>query len=102
MSGVGSRALLRRRWPQTSRFVDLLKRIGARKKATPGQIAIAWLLVQKRWIVPIPGTRKLARLDENLGAAKVILTAEDLKEIDSAASNIQVQGGRGTGREQYV
>jgi aryl-alcohol dehydrogenase-like predicted oxidoreductase len=74
--------------------VDLLREIGERKKATPGQIALAWLLAQKPWIVPIPGTRKLERLDENLGAADVELTAEDLRLIDEAASRIKVQGAR--------
>ena len=63
-------------------------------KATPGQIAIAWLLAQKPWIVPIPGTTKLARLEENIGAANIELTAGDLREIDSAASKIAVQGAR--------
>ena len=75
-------------------LVDLLGKIGERKKATPAQIAIAWLLAQKPWIVPIPGTTKLARLEENLGAAAVELTADDLREIESAASKIQIQGAR--------
>jgi len=83
-------------------LVDLLKRIAASKRGTPAQVAIAWLLAQKPWIVPIPGTRKLERLDENLGAAQIELTPGDLNEIDVAASKIQVQGARGTGREQYV
>ena len=74
--------------------VDLLVAIGKRKKATPAQIALAWLLAQKPWIVPIPGTTKLARLDENLGATTVELTSHDLREIDSAASRITVQGAR--------
>lgn len=74
--------------------VDLLREIGERKNATPAQIALAWLLAQKPWIVPIPGTRKLERLDENLGAADVKLTADDLRDIDTAASNITVQGAR--------
>lgn len=74
--------------------VDLLREIGQRKNATPAQIALAWLLAQKPWIVPIPGTRKLERLDENLGAADVELTADDLRDIDAAASNITVQGAR--------
>jgi aryl-alcohol dehydrogenase-like predicted oxidoreductase len=74
--------------------VDLLREIGQRKNATPSQIALAWLLAQKPWIVPIPGTRKLERLEENLGAADVELTAEDLRDIDTAASNITVQGAR--------
>jgi aryl-alcohol dehydrogenase-like predicted oxidoreductase len=75
-------------------LVDLLGQIGARKNATPAQIALAWLLAQKPWIVPIPGTTKLGRLDENLGAANVTLTPADLREIDAAAANIQVQGAR--------
>jgi len=75
-------------------LVDLLGKIGERKKATPAQIALAWLLAQKPWIVPIPGTTKLERLDENLGAAVVELTSDDLREIDSAASKITVQGAR--------
>ena len=75
-------------------LVDLLARIAARKKATPAQIALAWLLAQKPWIVPIPGTTKRARLEENLGALEVALTADDLREIDGAASAIQVQGAR--------
>jgi len=74
--------------------VDLLREIAARKNATPAQIALAWLLAQKPWIVPIPGTRKLERLDENLGAADVELSAEDLRDIEDAASQITVQGAR--------
>jgi aryl-alcohol dehydrogenase-like predicted oxidoreductase len=74
--------------------VDLLRTIAERKKATPAQIALAWLLAQKPWIVPIPGTRKLERLDENIGAAAVILTPDDLRDIESAASKITVQGTR--------
>jgi aryl-alcohol dehydrogenase-like predicted oxidoreductase len=64
------------------------------KKATPAQIALAWLLAQKPWIVPIPGTTKMARLEENIGAVAVELTADDLREIDNAASKITVQGER--------
>jgi len=75
-------------------MVDLLARIGGQKNATPAQIALAWVLAQKPWIVPIPGTTKLHRLEENLGAAAVELTADDLREIDSAAAQIEVQGGR--------
>jgi aryl-alcohol dehydrogenase-like predicted oxidoreductase len=75
-------------------LVDLLAAIGRRKKATPAQIALAWLLAQKPWMVPIPGTTKLHRLDENIGALAVKLTADDLREIDSAASTITVQGAR--------
>jgi aryl-alcohol dehydrogenase-like predicted oxidoreductase len=75
-------------------MVDLLQKIGKGKKATPAQIALAWLLAQKPWIVPIPGTTKLARLDENIGAVSVELTFDDLREIDSASSKITVQGAR--------
>jgi aryl-alcohol dehydrogenase-like predicted oxidoreductase len=75
-------------------LVDLLAEIGGRKKATPAQIALAWLLAQKPWIVPIPGTTKLNRLDENIGAASIDLTPDDLHAIDSAASRIKVQGTR--------
>jgi aryl-alcohol dehydrogenase-like predicted oxidoreductase len=75
-------------------LVDLLRRIAERKKATPAQIALAWLLAQKPWIVPIPGTRKLERLEENIGAVAVELTSEDLSEIDSVASKIAIQGAR--------
>ncbi len=75
-------------------LVDLLGRIAERKKATPAQIALAWLLAQKPWIVPIPGTTKLHRLDENIGAVEVELTPDDLREIESAASKITVQGAR--------
>ena len=74
--------------------VDLLASIAQRKGATPGQIALAWLLAQKPWIVPIPGTRKLRWLEENLGAADVELSTDELTEIEQAASKIQVQGGR--------
>jgi aryl-alcohol dehydrogenase-like predicted oxidoreductase len=74
--------------------VDLLADIAARKGATPARIALAWLLAQKPWIVPIPGTRKLHRLEENLGAAEIELTAGELAEIENAASKIEVQGGR--------
>src|SRR3989440_8282334 len=75
-------------------LVALLGEIGKRKKATPAQIALAWLLAQKPWIVPIPGTRKLERLEENIGAVAVELTADDLRDIESAASQITVQGAR--------
>lgn len=74
--------------------VDLLERIGAEKGATPAQIALAWLLAQKPWIVPIPGSRRLERLDENLGAVNVILTAADLSAIQAAMSQIKVVGDR--------
>ncbi len=75
-------------------MVDLLGRFAGQKQATPAQIALAWLLAQKPWIVPIPGTKRLERLDENLAAASVILTPDDLREIESAASKIRVQGDR--------
>jgi aryl-alcohol dehydrogenase-like predicted oxidoreductase len=75
-------------------LVDLLGEIAKRKKATPAQIALAWLLAQKPWIVPIPGTTKLKRLEENIGAAAIEITADDLREIDSAASEIKVEGDR--------
>ena len=75
-------------------LVDLLGKIAQRRKATPAQIALAWLLAQKPWIVPIPGTRKLERLDENIGAAAIQLTSDDLREIDRVASKITVQGAR--------
>jgi len=74
--------------------VDLLKTIAGKKNGTPAQVALAWLLAQKPWIVPIPGTTKLHRLEENLGAANVDLTAEDLSEINAAVSKIEVQGSR--------
>ncbi|HLZ46213.1 MAG TPA: aldo/keto reductase [Gemmatimonadales bacterium] len=75
-------------------LVDLLARIGKTKHATPAQLALAWLLAQKPWIVPIPGTRKLERLDENIGATRVELTADNLTEIDRAASRIHIEGAR--------
>lgn len=75
-------------------MVDLLARLGAEKDASPAQVALAWLLAQKPWIVPIPGTRKVERLEENLGAAGLTLTAADLQAIDSAAEQIQVAGER--------
>ena len=75
-------------------LVDLLGTIAEKKKATPAQIALAWLLAQKPWIVPIPGTTKLHRLDENIGAVDVELTPEDLRDIESAAAKIAIQGAR--------
>ena len=75
-------------------LVGLLGKIGERKNATPAQVALAWLLAQKPWLVPIPGTTKLHRLDENIGAVAVELTADDLREIESAAAEITVQGAR--------
>jgi aryl-alcohol dehydrogenase-like predicted oxidoreductase len=75
-------------------LVDLIAKVAERKGATPGQIALAWLLAQKPWIVPIPGTRRLERLEENIGAAEVQLTADDLRDIESAASQVAIQGAR--------
>jgi len=92
------RAILPRFTPEAmaanQALVDLLKRIGDRKKATTAQVALAWLLAQKPWIVPIPGTTKLRRLEENLGAADVELTADDLADIERTGSEIAVQGER--------
>ena len=92
------RAVLPRFTPQAMEknqaLVDLLKRIAGEKQATPAQIALAWLLAQKPWIVPIPGTTKLHRLEENLAAADVVLTTDDLDEIEYAAAEIQVEGER--------
>jgi aryl-alcohol dehydrogenase-like predicted oxidoreductase len=75
-------------------LVDLLGKIAERKKATPAQIALAWLLAQKPWIVPIPGTTKLNRLEENIGAVEVELSSDDLRDIESAAAKIKVEGAR--------
>jgi aryl-alcohol dehydrogenase-like predicted oxidoreductase len=75
-------------------LVDLLRRLAERRKTTPAQLALAWLLAQKPWIVPIPGTTKPGRLEENIGAVAVALTAEDLREIDGAASQIAIEGAR--------
>jgi aryl-alcohol dehydrogenase-like predicted oxidoreductase len=75
-------------------LVDLLRRIADKKKATPAQIALAWVLAQKPWIVPIPGTTKLHRLEENLGAAEIALTSDDLRQIEDATAEITLQGAR--------
>src|SRR5450432_1521177 len=74
--------------------VDLLGKLAEQKKATPAQIALAWLLAQKPWIVPIPGTTKLNRLEENIGAAEVELTSADLRQIETASSSIKAEGAR--------
>jgi aryl-alcohol dehydrogenase-like predicted oxidoreductase len=74
--------------------VDLLARIGSQKQATPAQIALAWLLAQRPWVVPIPGTTKLSRLDENIAAAAIALTPDDIRQIDAAAARITVKGDR--------
>lgn len=83
-------------------FVDLITEIGTRKGATPAQIALAWLLAQKPWIVPIPGSRKLERLDENLGALSVELTADDLQEIETAIAKVPIQGDRYTPEQRSM
>ncbi len=75
-------------------MADLVARIAADKQVTPAQIALAWLLAQRPWVVPIPGTTKLHRLDENLGAADIELTPDDLREIDSLTSQVTVHGAR--------
>jgi len=74
--------------------VDLVSKIAERKKVTPAQIALAWILARKPWMVPIPGTTKLHRLEENLGAAAVDLTPDDLRQIETATAKIPVQGAR--------
>jgi len=83
-------------------LVDLIIRIADAKGATPAQIALAWLLAQDPWIVPIPGTRKLHRLEENLASVEVGLTSADLDELTQSATSIEIKGGRGTGHEQYL
>ena len=83
-------------------MVDLVRAIAARKSVTPAQVALAWLLGRKPWIVPIPGTRKLERLDENLGSLQVQFTADELRQMDTASSTIKLQGARGSGTEQYL
>jgi aryl-alcohol dehydrogenase-like predicted oxidoreductase len=97
-SSTDLRAIFPRFTPEARKanqaVVDLLSAIARRKKATPAQIALAWLLAQKPWIVPIPGTRKLERMVENIGAAEVELTSADLREIESAFSKISVKGAR--------
>jgi aryl-alcohol dehydrogenase-like predicted oxidoreductase len=82
----------RSNWP----LVELLQRIGQRKGAAPGQVALAWLLARKPWIVPIPGTTRVNHLEENLGALQVKLTAEDVAEIEAGFAAIRVQGARST------
>ncbi len=75
-------------------MIDLLNNIATRKNATPAQVALAWLMAQKPWIVPIPGTTKLHRLEENIGSVNIEFTADELREIDNASSEIKVQGER--------
>jgi aryl-alcohol dehydrogenase-like predicted oxidoreductase len=97
-ASVDIRSRLPRYTPEARRanrpVIDLLARIGEQKGATPAQIALAWLLAQKPWIVPIPGTRQLERLDENIGAVAVELTPDDLRDIERATSEITVEGAR--------
>ena len=83
-------------------IIDHLTRIASRLDAAPAQIALAWLLAQKPWIVPILGTRKLTRLQENLAAASLDLAPDDLHELDAVASRVQVHGAPGTGTESYA
>lgn len=83
-------------------LVDLLSRIADRTQATPAQIALAWLLAQKPWIVPIPGTTKLHRLEENIATANIMLSPEDLRDLATATAGMEIAGARGTGREQYA
>jgi aryl-alcohol dehydrogenase-like predicted oxidoreductase len=96
--GNDNRASLPRFTPEARKanrpVVDLLERISAQKSATPAQVALAWLLAQKPWIVPIPGTTKLGRLDENIAAAAIALTPNDLRHIDAAAAQITIEGDR--------
>jgi aryl-alcohol dehydrogenase-like predicted oxidoreductase len=96
--GNDNRASLPRFTPEARKVnravVDLLELIGAQKRATPAQIALAWLLAQKPWIIPIPGTTKLGRLDENIGAAAIELTPEDVRHMDAAAAKITIEGDR--------
>ena len=82
-------------------LLDLIRSFAAEKKATPAQIALAWLLAQKSWIVPIPGTRKLERLEENMGAVTVNLTPGELSKLTAEASKIPVQGARALGNETF-
>ena len=75
-------------------LVDVIRKFAEKKKATPAQIALAWLLAKAPWIVPIPGTTKLERLEENLGATKIELTAEDVRELEEASSEVKIEGAR--------
>jgi aryl-alcohol dehydrogenase-like predicted oxidoreductase len=83
-------------------LVELLSGIAAEKQMTPAQIALAWLLSKGPWIVPIPGTRKLHRLEENIASAEVVLTADDVRKIEEAAARVEVMGARGTGQERHA
>ncbi len=83
-------------------LVDVVRRIARTTGATPAQISIAWVLSRNAWIVPIPGTRKLHRLEENLAAAEIVLTTEDLAELNQAAEQVEIQGARGSGHERYL
>jgi len=83
-------------------LVDVVRQVAAEKDATPAQIALAWLLAQDPWIVPIPGTRKLHRLEENLASAEIALAVDEMARLTRAADTIVIQGARGSGHEQYV
>jgi aryl-alcohol dehydrogenase-like predicted oxidoreductase len=83
-------------------IVDLLRQVAQRVRATPAQIALAWLLAQRPWIAPIPGTRKHERLAENLAAASIELSVNDMRQLDQATAALRVEGARGTGREHYA
>ncbi len=100
ISATPCRASRPRRAQANQALVDALSRIAAAKQATPAQIALAWLLAQKPWIVPIPGTTKLHRLEENIGAAAIELTAEELANIEQALAGIAVQGERYSPQQQ--
>lgn len=83
-------------------WVELIKKVAAEKNATPAQIALAWVLAQKPWIVPIPGTRKLERLEENLGAVDVKLTPEEISDLNGALSKIEISGDRYPAGSEYA
>ena len=94
ISALPCRVSRPRPWEKNQALVDLLKRVAGEKGATPAQIALAWLLAQRPYIVPIPGTTKLHRLEENIGAAGVALSAAELRTIEEAASQIAIEGDR--------
>ena len=107
--GVGAADGIRSRFPRftpeamkaNQPLVEVLSDLAVRMHVTPAQIALAWLLAQKPWIIPIPGTRRLERLEENLSAADIQIIPEDLLEIKTATAKIEVQGARGSGHERY-
>ena len=83
-------------------LVDLVRRVAETRGATPAQIAIAWVLSRNPWTVPIPGTRKLHRLEENLDATDIVLTPDELAELNKGSERVEIQGGRGSGHERYL